>query len=150
MRKVRARLGGGNPATIGHAINAVEAELVRQGLETVTIPDLPADIAALITQLWQAAVGVQLDEVVHLKTEAQAVADGTREALAEAQLRTEVLKQELTELRAAVGERDSRLAQGLTDGAALTEQIAALRGELQSAREREAQCLAERAGVQRA
>jgi len=150
VRKVRARLGGGNPATIGRAINAVEAELVRQGLDAVAIPDLPADIAALMTQIWQAAVGVQLDEVVRLKAEAQAVADGAREALAEAQLRAEVLKQELAELRAAVSDRDSHLAQARTDGAAFTEQLTALRGELQSAREREAQWLAERAAAQRA
>ncbi len=150
VRKVRARLGGGNPATIGHAINAVEAELVRQGLDAVATPELPADIAALMTQLWQAAIGVQLDEVVRLKTEAQSVADGAREALAEAQLRAEVLKQELAELRAAISDRDSRLAQALTDGAALTEQLAAVRRELQLAREREAQWQAERAGIQRA
>lgn len=150
VRKVRARLGGGNPATIGRAINAVEAELVRQGLDAVAIPDLPADIAALMAQLWQAAVGVQLDAVVRLKTEAQSVADGAREALAEAQLRAEVLKQELAELRAAVSDRDSRLAQALTDGAAWSEQLAALRDDLQSAREREKQWLAERAGLQRA
>jgi hypothetical protein len=149
VRKVRARLGGGNPATIGRAINAVEAELVRQGLDTVAIPALPADIAALMTQLWQAAVGVQLDEVVRLKTEAQSVADGAREALAEAHLRSEMLKQELAELRAAVSDRDSRLAQALTDGASLTEQINAVRAELQASREREAQWLAERAGIQR-
>jgi hypothetical protein len=150
VRKVRERLGGGNPATIGRAINAVEAELVRQGLDTVATPELPADIAALMTQLWQAAVGVQLDAVVRLRREAQSVADGARDALAEAQLRGEVLKQELAELRAAVGERDSRLAQALTDGAALSVQVTALRGDLQAAREREAQWLAERAEMQRA
>ncbi|HEX6704716.1 MAG TPA: hypothetical protein VF169_08150 [Albitalea sp.] len=61
-----------------------------------------------------------------------------------------MLKQELAELRAAVADRDSRLAQALTDGAALSEQLAALRVDLQASRERETQWLAERAFVQRA
>jgi hypothetical protein len=150
VRKVRARLGGGNPATIGREINAVEAELVRHGLDTVTIPELPADIAALMTQLWQAAVGAQLDAVMRLKAEARSVADSARDALTEAQLRGEMLKQELAELRAAAADRDTRLAQALTDAAALSEQVDAVRGELQAARDREAQWLAERAELGRA
>lgn len=150
VRKVRARLGGGNPATIGREINVVEAELVRQGLDTVAIPDLPADIAGLMVQLWQAAVGVQLDDVVRLKSEAQALAEGARDGLAEAQLRVEVLKQELAELRAAVSDRDARLAQALTDSAALTDQLAALRTEVQAAQEREARMSAEQEALQRA
>jgi len=102
-----------------------------------------------MAQLWQAAVGVQLDKVVRLKTEAQAVADAAREALAEAQLRVEVLKQELAELRAALSDRDGRLAQVTTDGAALTAQLAALRAELHAAREREAQWRGESAAIER-
>jgi chromosome segregation ATPase len=99
--------------------------------------------------LWQAAVGVQLDDLTRLRSEAQAVADGARDALAEAQLRTEVLKQELAELRAADSDRESRLAQAQTDGVAMKEQLAALRLELQAAQQREAQWLAERAAIER-
>lgn len=150
VRKVRERVGGGNPATIGREINAVEAELVRSGLDTVAIPELPPDIAALMAQLWQAAVGVQLGEVVRLKTEAQAVADGARQALAEAQLRGQMLVQELAELRAAVADRDTRLAQALADGASLSEQLQTLRTQLQASGEREAQLAGERAGQDKA
>lgn len=130
VRKVRAHLGGGNPSTIGREINAVEAELVRGGVSTLALPEVPADIAALMTQLWQAAVGVQLDEVLTLKAQAQGVADGARNALAEAQLRGEVLMQELVELRAGTTDRDARLAQALATQATLETQIAALNTEL--------------------
>jgi len=139
VRKVRAHLGGGNPSTIGREINAVEAEMVRGGVSTLALPEVPADIAALMTQLWQAAVGVQLDEVLALKLQAQAVADGARNALAEAQLRSEVLMQELVELRAGITDRDARLAQALATQATLETQIATQNTELQASHARAAQ-----------
>lgn len=143
VRKVRARLGGGNPSTIGREINAVEAELVRGGMATLAIPDLPADIAVLMAQLWQAAVGVQLDEVLALKSQAQGVADGARNALAEAQLRGEVLMQELVELRVAIADRDTRLAQALATQAALEAQSEVQNAELLASHGRESQLRAE-------
>lgn len=143
VRKVRERLGGGNPATIGRAINAVEAELVQVGVERIALPELPEDIADLMQQLWRAAVGVQIDAVGRLRNEAQQLADGTREHLSEAQLRVEVLKQELSELRTALADRDARLAQATTDQAALADQVESLRQRLDAARAHEAQLGAE-------
>ena len=139
VRKVRERLGGGNPATIGQAINAIEAELVHAGVDRIVLPELPADVAELMQQVWRAAVGAQLDELSRLRSQAQAVADGAREALTEGQLRGEVLKQELTELRASVTERDSRLAQASTDQVALSARATALQAELDAARTQQAQ-----------
>jgi hypothetical protein len=132
VRKVRAYLGGGNPSTIGREINAAEAELVQDVAPLLGLVELPADIAALMTQLWQAAVGVQLDEVLALKTQAQGVADATRSALTEAQLRGEVLMQELAELRAALTERDTQLAQALATQVTQEARIATLTVELQA------------------
>lgn len=136
VRKVRAYLGGGNPSTIGREINTVEAELVRDGTPLPALAELPADIAALMTQLWQAAVGVQLDEVLALKSQAQGVVDAARTALTEAQLRGEVLMQELVELRTGIAERDARLAQALATQTTLETQIAALTAELEVSRAR--------------
>jgi hypothetical protein len=138
VRKVRERLGGGNPATIGQVINVVEAELVRAGLDRIVLPELPADVAELMQQVWRAAVGAQLDDLSRLRDQAQAVADGAREALIEAQLRAEVLRQELTELRATVSDRDTRLAQAGTDQAALLARATALETELEAARTQQA------------
>ena len=136
VRKVRAYLGGGNPSTIGREINAVEAELVRDRAPLPALAELPADIAVLMTQLWQAAVGVQLDEVLALKSQAQGVVDAAHTALTEAQLRGEVLMQELVELRASIAERDMRLAQTLATQVSLETQIAALTAELEMSRAR--------------
>lgn len=136
VRKVRAYLGGGNPSTIGREINAAEAELVRDGAPLPALAELPADIAALMTQLWQAAVGVQLDEVLALKTQAQGVADAARSTLTEAQLRCEVLMQELVELRAGISERDARLVQALAKQTTLETQITAVTAELEVSRAR--------------
>lgn len=134
VRKVRERLGGGNPATIGQVVNTVEAELVRAGADRIVLPELPADVAELMQQIWRAAVGAQLDAISQLRSQAHAVADGAREALTESQLRADVLKQELAELRATVAERDTRLAQSSTDQAASLARAVALDAELEAAR----------------
>ena len=104
VRKVRERLGGGNPATIAHEINALEKDIVGADSQILPIPEVPADIAALMGQLWQAAVGVQLTEVLQLRSQAQGIADAAKSALVEEKLRNQVLLQELAELRAAAAE----------------------------------------------
>lgn len=149
VRKVRERLGGGDPATIGQTINAVQAEVVQPGAEPVALPNLPSDIAELMQQLWQAAVGVQLDDVVRLRGDAQRLADATRDQLAEAHLRAEMLYQEVGELRAALGERDVRLAQAGAAQTQQTEQAQVLQQQLDAARAGEAQHQAERDQLRR-
>lgn len=125
VRKLRDRLGAGDPATLGRAINAIESELVRAGLADIALPDIPAEIAEQMRQLWHAAVSVQLDEVVRLKGEAERSVSEAQAALVESNLRVEVLKQELAELRALLAARDTELAQLRTDHAALMAQDAA-------------------------
>ena len=130
VRKVRARLGGGNLATIGREINRLEAELVGEDLVLPGMPDIPADIATLMAQLWQAAVGVQLDAVVTLQANAKAVAEGARNELIEARLRADMLMQELAEMRATAVDKDAKLAQALSAQASLTDQVRALQDDL--------------------
>ena len=133
VRKLRERLGGGDPATLGAEINRVEAELASSDVQLPGMPEIPADIANLMSQLWQAAVGVQLDGVVKLQTDAKTVADGARSELIEAQLRTQVLMQELAEMRAAAADKDAKLAQSLSAQASLAEQVQGIQADLQNA-----------------
>lgn len=137
VRKVRERLGGGNPATIAHEINAVERDIVGVDNQSLSIPEVPADISALMGQLWQAAVGVQLTEVLLLKVQAQGIAAAAKSALVEEQLRNQVLLQELAELRSTAVERDTQLAQSRSQNAVLTDQNTALKNELLTSRRRE-------------
>lgn len=139
VRKVRERLGGGNPATIAHEINALEKDIVGADTPNLSIPEVPADIAALMGQLWQAAVGIQLTEVLQLKSQAQGIADAAKSALVEEKLRNQVLLQELSELRAATAERDAQLAHAKSQNTVLTEQNAGLQNELQASRGRESE-----------
>jgi site-specific recombinase XerD len=44
VRKLRERLGAGDPATLGRAINAIEAELIQAGVADIAFPDIPAEI----------------------------------------------------------------------------------------------------------
>ena len=148
VRKVRERLGGGNPATIAHEINALEKDIVGSDNPQLVIPDVPEDIAALMGQLWQAAVGVQLTEVMRLKSQAHGIAEAAKSTLVEEQLRNQVLLQELTELRAAAVERDTQLAQAKSQNAVLTEKNAGLQNELQASRDRESELLAGRVALE--
>ncbi|WP_420715473.1 DNA-binding protein [Cupriavidus sp. D39] len=136
VRKLRDRLGGGDPATLSRTLNAIEAEVVRAGLAEVAIPDLPPEIAEQMRALWQAAVAVQLDDVVRLKREAQAAIEVAEAARAEAELRVELLRQELTEVRGQLAARDTELAEaraGLAAERTRAEQLAARTGELEAA-----------------
>lgn len=139
VRKVRERLGGGNPATIGRAINALEAELVRAGADRIVLPDVPPPVAELMQQLWQAAVGAQLDEVAKLRSQAQQIAERARSDLTEANLRGQMLHAELTDARAALAERDAQLAQALSEQKRLAAETSELRASLETGQTRLAQ-----------
>lgn len=141
VRKLKDRLGGGDPATLGRAINAIESELVTAGLADIALPDIPAEVAEQMRQLWHAAVSVQLDDVVKLKDEARQAVETAQATLAESQLRVDMLKEELDALRGVLAARDAELAQARTDLAAANDQLAsvranqdALQAELQAAR----------------
>ncbi|WP_288845518.1 DNA-binding protein [uncultured Paraburkholderia sp.] len=56
--------------------------------------------------LWQAAVTAQLDGVVGLKSEAQQAIAAADTARTDAELRVELLRQEMTELRSVLTTRD--------------------------------------------
>ncbi|WP_020207032.1 DNA-binding protein, partial [Cupriavidus sp. WS] len=136
VRKLRARLGGGDPATLSRTLNTIEAEVVRAGLADLALPEIPVEIAEQMRALWQAAVAVQLDDVVRLKREAQAAAEAAQAARAEAELRVELLRQELSEVRGQLAARDTALAEACAAQAAAiarADEQAARRGELEAA-----------------
>jgi predicted nuclease with TOPRIM domain len=110
VRKLRARLGAGDPAMLSRALNTIEAEVVRAGLAQIAIPGLPDTIAEQMRTLWQAAVTVQLNEVVKLKADATQATEAAEAARRDADLRVELLRVELAELREQLSARDTALA----------------------------------------
>ena len=110
VRKLRARLGAGDPTMLSRALNTIEAEVVRAGLAQVAIPGLPDTIAEQMRALWHAAVTVQLDEVIRLKTDAIQIKEAAEEARRDADLRVELLRVELAEVRDQLSARDTALA----------------------------------------
>ncbi|KVK98259.1 DNA-binding protein [Burkholderia cepacia] len=129
VRKLRARLGAGDPATLARALNAIEAEVVRAGLAEVAIPDLPPDIADLMRALWQAAVAVQLDDVVRLKQAADANVVAAEAARTDAELRVELLRQEVQTLRTTLVTRDAELADLRAQHGVLRDRCASLEAQ---------------------
>ncbi|WP_321886504.1 DNA-binding protein [Paraburkholderia bannensis] len=118
VRKLRARLGAGDPAMLSRHLNAIEAELIQAGVASFAVPDLPPEIAQQMRTLWEAAVATQLDGVVRLRREAEATAQASAEAQHNAQLRVELLREELAEVRGQLTARDSALAVAHTEVAA--------------------------------
>ncbi|MGF7131433.1 putative nuclease with TOPRIM domain [Paraburkholderia sp. EB58] len=110
VRKLRARLGAGDPAMLSRALNTIEVEVVRAGLAQVAIPGLPDTIAEQMRALWQAAVTVQLDEVVQMKAAATQASEAADVAQRDADLRVELLRVELADLRDQLSARDTALA----------------------------------------
>ncbi|CAB3799962.1 DNA-binding protein [Paraburkholderia fynbosensis] len=127
VRKLRARLGAGDPTTLSRILNDIETEVVRAGMTEVAIPELPDEIATHMRALWQAAVAVQLDDVMRLRADAAQQAEASAAARHEADLRTEMLRVELAELRAQLGMRDTELATLRADYRSLTERTEAYR-----------------------
>lgn len=126
VRKLRARLGAGDPATLARALNTIEAEVVRAGLADIKMPGIPVEIAEQMRALWQAAVAVQLDDVVRLKADAQQAVAAADAARTDAELRVELLRQEVTELRAGVATRDTDLSDLRAQNAMLRDRCAVL------------------------
>jgi hypothetical protein len=111
VRRLRARLGAGDPAVLSRALNAIEAELVQAGLAGIALPGLPDAIAEQMRALWAAAVSVQLDDVVRLRQHAQQVATDADTARHDADVRCEMLRVELGELRERLTARDAELTE---------------------------------------
>ncbi|MGF6755639.1 DNA-binding protein [Paraburkholderia sp. GAS42] len=127
VRKLRARLGAGDPTMLSRVLNTIEAEVVHAGLAQVAIPGLPDPIAEQMRALWQAAVAVQLDDVARLRDEATKAAEASDASRRDADLRTEMLRVELAELRAQLSARDGDLANLRADCRSLTERAETLR-----------------------
>ncbi|CAD6552531.1 DNA-binding protein [Paraburkholderia sabiae] len=141
VRRLRARLGAGDPAVLSRALNTIEAELVQAGLTQVALPGLPDTIAEQMRALWAAAVSVQLDDVIRLRQDAQQVAADADTARHDADVRCEMLRVELGELRERLTVRDAELTAlraGCRSAAeraeSLTAASAALQAQLNAAR----------------
>ncbi|MBC8742460.1 transcriptional regulator [Paraburkholderia sp. UCT31] len=135
VRKLRARLGAGDPATLSRHLNAIEAEIVQAGLTGFAVPDVPPEIAAQMRALWEAAVATQLADVVRLRQEAARSQEAADTARHDAELRTEMLRTELADLRAQLAARDAELLERRLESRALVERTRLLESastELQS------------------
>lgn len=160
VRKLRARLGAGDPTTLSRHLNAVEAELVQAGLGALALPDLPPPVAEQMRTLWQLAVSAQLDELSGLRREAEASVHASKAAQHDADVRSEMLRLELQDLRDRLAARDSELktlygdcrslkdqTEALSSSAReLKEQLTHTRAELVASRSRQAVDLAEISG----
>jgi hypothetical protein len=160
VRKLRARLGAGDPATLSRHLNVIEAEIVQAGLTGFAVPEIPPEVATQMRTLWETAVATQLDGIVRLRHETEATAQAAIDALHNEELRVELLRAELGDVRAQLRARDAELAlaraecqAGATRAAAQDDTVKRLETQLESvataaagaARQHAAELTAERA-----
>ncbi|MBC8732301.1 DNA-binding protein [Paraburkholderia sp. UCT2] len=150
VRKLRARLGAGDPALLSRHLNAIEAECVQAGLVNVAMPDLPPGIAEQMRALWRAAVAVQLDEVAQLRREALGQAETAEAATRDARLRVDLLRAEMVALREQISARDTELATARAELRTALSQTATVKTALDDARAQLAALTTELASRQRA
>ncbi|MGF6732019.1 putative nucleic acid-binding Zn-ribbon protein [Paraburkholderia youngii] len=153
VRKLRARLGAGDPATLSRHLNAIEAEVVHAGLTGFVVPDVPPAIAAQMRALWEAAVATQLGDVVRLRQDAEQARETADAARHEAELRAELLRTELADLHTQLAARSEELLGLRLESRALQERTrllesatAELQSQLASAEEAAAQTARTHAG----
>ncbi|WP_175773320.1 DNA-binding protein [Paraburkholderia phenazinium] len=118
VRRVRARLGGGDTTALGRQINEIEIELVSAGRARLSVPGIPEHVAALMQGLWAAALDAQTREVIRLQQAASESVEQAEFARDNALARVELLKVELDDLRRdlsarheTIGELRARIAE---------------------------------------
>ncbi|MGF6971412.1 chromosome segregation ATPase [Paraburkholderia sp. WC7.3g] len=94
---------------------------MQAGLSGFAMPDVPPAIAAQMRALWEAAVATQLDGVMRLRQDAARSQEAADTARHEAELRTDMLRTELTDLRTQLAARDAELLERRLESRALEE-----------------------------
>ena len=136
VRRVRARLGGGDTSALGRQINQIEEELVAAARARLSIPGIPEPVAELMRGLWAAALDAQTREVIQIQ---QAAADSVSTAEAErdnAVARVDLLKVELDDLRRALSVRDETIGELRARVADAVKQLASANADAQGAADR--------------
>lgn len=108
---------------------------MQAGLAGFAVPDVPLEIAGQMRALWEAAVATQLAGVMRLRQEAERSREAADTARHEAELRIEMLRTELADLRAQLAARDEELVERRLESRALQERTRLLESastELQS------------------
>ncbi|WP_171991642.1 DNA-binding protein [Paraburkholderia phenazinium] len=111
VRRVRARLGGGDTTALGRTINEIEVELVAAGRAHLRVPDIPPHVSDLMRGLWTAALDAQTHEILKIQ---QAAAESVENAETErdnARARVDLLKVELDDLRQDLSTRDETVGE---------------------------------------
>ena len=123
-RRVRERLGGGDPAWLGRQIRAIEAEMISTSAARFAVAGIPESVAATMRSLWESAL-----EAARIEFNAARVASDEAVALAviernNANALTAMHRAELDDWQQQASERDTRIGQLEAELAASQRQLA--------------------------
>lgn len=122
-RRVRDKLGGGDPSWIARQIRAVEAEILSESSSRDAIADLPQAVAAAMRGLWQTAMAAATDEFADAREEARRAIDAARDERENADAVAAMLRIECQDVREQVAERDRKLGEIEATGRFLKQQL---------------------------
>lgn len=112
VRRLRERLGGGDPAALGRQIRVVQDELLQAGAARNGIAGtagVPESLIGHVRALWDAALIAAQEEVAATRNEAQKTIEAALAERDDATALVTMLRSEQDRLRLAEGERERRI-----------------------------------------
>jgi hypothetical protein len=109
VRRVREKLGGGDPAWIGRQIRAVQDEVLQANGTRNGIAGVPESLAGHVHALWDAALVTAQEELANVRNDAQRAIEAAGAERDDAMALAKMLESELHRLRLAETERERRI-----------------------------------------
>ncbi|WP_342967253.1 DNA-binding protein [Paraburkholderia azotifigens] len=144
VRRVRERLGGGDPARLGRDLRALEPEFVKEWPTWYERPpDVPEGILAQSFAFWREALEVARHEFDDARAQADAAIAAAGAERDEALARVALLRTELTDSRTQLSARDEALGEARAALATCTRLASESEARIRVAEEKLAEALRE-------
>lgn len=145
VRRLRERLGGGDHATLARALRELEQHYHAASHAQRELPALPEDVGALMERVWVAAIAAAQADVLPVREEAARSVATANAAREDADMRVNILREELTHLSATlearnqtIGQLHAQLAAGQQEVTATTQRFNDCAARLATAEEKRA------------
>ncbi|TDG02683.1 hypothetical protein E1N52_38425 [Paraburkholderia guartelaensis] len=123
-RRVRAELGGGDPAWVGRQVRLVEAEVISESSARYTASGLPDPVADAMRSLWLRALEAARGEFAAAQADASVSVAAAAAERDNASALVEMMRTELDDRQKQAREQDVRVAQQQAELVQLQQRLA--------------------------
>ena len=124
VRRLRQKLGGGDPATLARSLRELEERYHAAVHAQRALPALPENVGALMERVWVAAVAAADADVLSVREEAARSVAAANAALEDADVRVDLLRRELADLSVTLEARNQTIGQLQVQLAASQQELA--------------------------